>query len=133
MSGTLGQFLEAAVRTATPLAVAALGETVVERAGIINIGLEGMILGGAFAALVGAGVGGSALGLVASIGAGMLLALILAAFVLGFRADQIITGTAVNLLAFGLTGTLYRSVYGESGAALSIPTLRPIEVPGLVN
>jgi simple sugar transport system permease protein len=55
------QFLAATVRTATPLALAALGETVVERAGVINIGLEGAMIAGAFAALVGAnaaGVGG---------------------------------------------------------------------------
>ena len=129
----VGPFLEATVRTATPLALAALGETVVERAGIINIGLEGMILGGAFAALVGAGAGSAAIGLVCALMAGALLALLFALFVLSLEADQIIAGTALNLLAFGVTGTLYRSWYGSAGAALTTPTLGPVAVPGLAE
>jgi ABC-type uncharacterized transport system permease subunit len=125
-------FLEAAVRTATPLALAALGETVVERSGVINIGLEGAILAGAFGALVGAGVaqhtaGGYLLGATA----GLAIAALVALFAVALRADQIITGTAVNLLALGVTGTLYRALFGTSGAALSTPTSRPIHIPGL--
>ena len=133
MSSAFGQYLEATVRTATPLALAALGETVVERAGIINIGLEGMILGGAFAALVGASAGSTALGLLSAILAGMALALLFALFVLALETDQIIAGTALNMLAFGLTGTLYRSLYGTAGAALTTPTLGPLTVPGLAQ
>jgi general nucleoside transport system permease protein len=120
--------LEASVRTATPLALAALGETVAERAGVINIGLEGVILAGAFGALVGANagaLGGVAGGLVA----GMATAAMFAAFAIGARADQIIAGTAVTLLATGLTGTLYRTIYGAAGAALTIPTVRPVAIP----
>ena len=120
--------LEASVRTATPLALAALGETVAERAGVINIGLEGVILAGAFGALVGANAGtfgGVAAGLVA----GMATAAVFAAFAIGARADQIIAGTAVTLLATGLTGTLYRTIYGAAGAALTIPTVRPVAIP----
>ena len=55
---TLETFLEGTIRTATPLAFAAIGETVAERAGVINIGLEGAIIAGAFGAFVGAGIGG---------------------------------------------------------------------------
>lgn len=124
-------FLEATVRTATPLALAALGEVVVERAGIINIGLEGIILSGAFGALVGATHAGAWAGYAGAIGAGVATALAFALFAVWLRADQIITGTAVTLLAVGLTGTLYRALYGASGAALTIPTTGPVAVPGL--
>ncbi len=120
--------LEASMRTATPLALAALGETVVERAGVINLGLEGIILAGAFGALVGASTGTFG-GVVAGLAAGVVTAAVFAAFALGVRADQIIVGTAVTLLATGLTGTLYRTVYGPAGAALSIPTIAPFPIP----
>lgn len=125
MSSPFAAFLEATVRTATPLALAALGEVVVERAGILNISLEGVILGGAFGALVGASNGGLLGGYVAAVGSGMILALVFGLFAIVFRADQIITGTAVTLLAVGMTGTLYRALYGAAGAALSIPTSGP--------
>lgn len=135
MSDALAAFLEATVRTATPLALAALGESVTERAGVINIGLEGAIMAGAFGALVGAGLapglGGAALGFAAGALAGLLAAALFAAFAVGLRADQIITGTAVTLAALGLTGTLYRTLYGETGAALTLPTTPPAPIPGL--
>lgn len=131
MSGAAAAFVEAAVRSATPLALAALGEVVVEAAGVINIGLEGVILAGAFGALVGAGHGGIAGGLLAAIGAGIAVSAVFAVFAVWLRADQIISGTAVTLLAVGLTGTLYRSLYGATGAALSIPTIGPWRIPGL--
>jgi simple sugar transport system permease protein len=124
-------FLEATVRTATPLALAALGEVVVERGGILNIGLEGVILVGAFGALVGATSAGIIGGYAAAIACGVLLACFFALFAIAFRADQIITGTAVTLLAIGLTGTLYRALYGTMGAALSIPTSGPKAIPVL--
>jgi general nucleoside transport system permease protein len=131
MNGAATSFLESTVRTATPLALAALGEVVVERAGIINIGLEGVMLGGAFGALVGATHAGVAGGFVLAILAGVLIAFVFGVFAIWLRADQIITGTAVTLLAVGLTGTLYRLGYGASGAALSIPTIGPKAIPGL--
>lgn len=128
----ISPFLEATVRTATPLALAALGEVVVERAGILNISLEGVILSGAFGALVGATHGGLAGGFACAIAGGVLMALAFALFTVAWlRADQIITGTAITLLAVGLTGTLYRAIYGATGAALTISTAGPIAIPGL--
>jgi simple sugar transport system permease protein len=124
-------YLEATVRTATPLLLAALGETVTERAGVINIGLEGVVLCGAFGALVGATAGGLAGGYAAAALGGVAAAFVFALFAVLLRADQIITGTAVTLLALGATGTLYRTLYGASGAALSIPTSETLPVPGL--
>jgi simple sugar transport system permease protein len=124
-------FLDAAVRTATPLALAALGESAVERAGVINIGLEGTIIAGAFAALVAAGAASAGLGLAAAAAAGLLVAALFALFAVGLRADQIITGTAITMLGLGATGALYRTLYGAGGAALTTPTTAPLAVPGL--
>ena len=131
MSDVLTPFLSATIRTATPLALAALGEVFVERAGLINLGLEGAILAGAFGSLVGATAGGLAAGYVGAVCGGVLVATIFAVFVVLLKADQIITGTAITLLSAGVTGTLYRAWYGTSGAALSTPTSTPIVIPGL--
>jgi len=128
VSDVVAPFLEATVRTATPLALAALGELVTERAGIINIGLEGAILAGAFGALVGAG-GGTIAGYASGALAGALVAAIFALFTVRWRADQIVVGTAITLLSLGATGTLYRALYGAGGAALSIPTSPVVAIP----
>ena len=123
------RFLEATIRTATPLAFAALGELVTERAGVINLGLEGAIIAGCFGALVAAGAGGPLAGFVGGALAGVLLAAIFGLFVITLRTDQIIAGTAVTMLGLGLTGTLYRTMYGAGGAALSTPTVAPLPIP----
>jgi simple sugar transport system permease protein len=129
----LGGFLAAAVRVATPLLLAATGETVTERSGVINLGLEGMMLAGALGAALGASAAGPWAGLAAGILAGMLLAAAFAAIAIGARADQIITGTAITLGAIGLTGTIYRQAYGSGGAGLALPTLAPAPIPGLAQ
>jgi simple sugar transport system permease protein len=133
MSSAAQAFVEATIRTATPLALAAIGETVVERAGLINISLEGVILGGAFGALIGATHGGVATGFFAATILGVLFAAPFALFAIWFRADQIITGTAITLLSIGLTGTLYRALYGATGASLSLATSAPRAIPGLAR
>jgi general nucleoside transport system permease protein len=125
----LGGFLAAAVRVATPLLLAATGETVTERAGVINLGLEGMMLAGALAATLGASAVGPWTGLALAVLAGMLLAAAFAAIAIGARADQIIAGTALTLGAVGLTGTIYRHAYGTGGAGLALPTLAPVPIP----
>jgi general nucleoside transport system permease protein len=125
LMAALESFVESSLRTATPLLLAALGETVVERAGIINIGLEGVVIGGAFGALVGATHGGPLTGLALGMAAGVALAVLFYVFVDLLNTDQIVTGTAVTILALGLTGALYRTMYGASGAALSIETISP--------
>ena len=129
----LAGFLAAAVRVATPLLLAATGETVTERSGVINLGLEGMMLAGALAAALGASAAGPWAGLAAGILAGMLLAAAFAAVAIGARADQIIAGTAITLGAIGLTGTIYRQAYGTGGAGLALPTLAPEPIPGLAH
>ena len=124
-------FLAAAVRVATPLVLAATGETITERSGVINLGLEGTMLAGALAATLGATAWGPWSGVACAIAAGMLLAAVFALLAVGARADQIITGTAITLAAFGLTGTIYRQAYGSGGAGLTIPTLKSLAIPGL--
>lgn len=131
MSDAITPFIAATVRTAVPLALAATGELLVERAGLINIGLEGAVLAGAFGALVGATVGGVAGGYIAAVIAGLMVAALFALCVIALRTDQIIAGTALTLLSVGATGTLYRSLFGSSGAALGIPTSAPFPLPAL--
>ncbi len=128
MTGLEG-FLESAIRTATPLALAALGEAVAQRSGVINIGLEGVVLTGAFGALVGAGLAGAFGGYAVAVVAGVALASLFAAFVVRLRTDQIIAGTAINLLALGMTGTAYRALYGDTGAGLTLPTSDAVAIP----
>ena len=131
MTDAMSPFFEATVRTATPLAFAAIGELVAERSGVINIGLEGTIIAGAFGGLVVAGTGGAGLGFVGAMAAGMLVAAVFALFVITLKTDHIITGTAISMLWVGATGTLYRLLYGATGAALATPTLAPHPIPFL--
>lgn len=133
MNDALTPFLAATIRTATPLGLAALGELLVERAGLINIGIEGAVLCGAFGALVGASTGGVSGGYSGAMLGGLLVGSLFAFCVLVLRADQIITGMALTLLSVGATGTLYRAWYGASGAALHTPTSAPRAIAGLVS
>lgn len=131
MIDVLAPFLDATVRTATPLALAALGETLCERAGVINVGLEGAIIAGCLGAVVGSAAFGAPAGVVVAAIAGLAVAALFGVIVLTARADQIITGTAITLGAYGATGVLYPLSFGPGGAALDIPTLGPIAIPGL--
>jgi general nucleoside transport system permease protein len=118
------------VTMAVPLLLAALGELLAERAGVINIGLEGLMLIGAFVALVGAMFSGSsALGVGAALGAGALLGAGFAFFVVRRNANQVVAGTALNLLAVGLTGVAYRATFGVTGAALTIAGSPSVSIP----
>ena len=127
----IGGFLAATVRVATPLLIAATGETVTQRSGVLNLGLEGMMLAGALAAALGATAAGPWAGVALAVAAGMALAALLALVVIVARADQVIAGTAITLGSIGLTGTIYRQAYGAAGAGLDLPTLAPIPIPWL--
>lgn len=122
-------FLAAAVRVATPLLLAATGETIAQRSGVMNLGLEGVMLTGALAGALGAGAGGPWSGTVAGVLGGMMVAAVFALVAIGARADQVITGTAITLGAVGLTGTVYRQAFGAAGAGLDLPTLGPVAIP----
>ncbi len=127
----IADLLTAGVRVATPLALAAIGETVVERGGMINLGIEGAMLAGALGAAIGASAAGAGAGIGVAVVAGIATSALFAAVAIGARADQIITGTAVTLGITGLTGLIARRVFGDAGAGLSLPTLPPIAIPAL--
>ncbi len=126
--------LAAAVRIAAPLTMGALGGLISERAGVFAVGIEGMMLGGAFGASVGTFTTGSAMvGLAAAILAGALIALVAAIAVTTFRADQMVTGLAINILAFGLTGFLIRGLFDGRPPDIRIDLFGPLSIPFLSN
>lgn len=105
------------LRLATPLILAALGGLYAERSGVINIALEGMMLAGAFtAATMTALTGNPWIGLLAAILSGMLVGLIHAAATVTWRADQVVSGTALNLLFLGVPALLSGALFGSTGA-----------------
>lgn len=109
------------VRVSTPLLFAALGGMVSERSGVINIALEGMMLVGAFAAAVGTLTFHSPwIGAAFGMGAGVLLAAIYGVFVIRLKSNQIVAGTAINMLAAGVTPFLCKLLYGSTGATPSV-------------
>jgi len=124
-------FLSAAVRIGSPLVWAATGELVAERAGVINLGVEGAMLAGCLAAAIGARSGDPWLGVLAAAAAGLVVAAVFAMVTIWGRSDQIIAGTALTLASIGLTGTVYRRAFGDAGAGLNLPTLAPVPIPGL--
>jgi general nucleoside transport system permease protein len=120
----------AMLRFATPLVFAALGGVISERSGVVNIGLEGMMLAGAFFGVYGADltngwIGGLLLGMFA----GGVLALVHAVFAISFRADQIVSGFAINFLALGITGYIFLYHYGEQGTPDGLPQVPDVSLP----
>jgi len=110
------------IRTSTPLILAALGGLFSERAGIINIALEGMMLAGAFtAAAVTYGAGNPFVGLLAGMAAGAFVALIHAVACISYKADQVVTGTAINILMIGMPAFLSGAFFLSSGSTPQIP------------
>jgi general nucleoside transport system permease protein len=110
------------IRLSTPLILAALGGLFSERSGVINIALEGMMLAGAFTAAAMTYASGSPwVGLVAAIGAGVLVALIHAVACIRYRADQVVVGTAINILMIGLPGFLSGAFFLSSGSTPQMP------------
>lgn len=128
------------IRLAVPLLLAALGETLAEKSGVINVGLEGMMLAGALAGFAAAfGTHNPWAGAGAAVLAGVALAALFAALSVGLGADQVVVGTAVNILALGLTGVFFRALPQLNGATaaaflpLSLSFLHPAHgaTPGL--
>jgi general nucleoside transport system permease protein len=122
--------LAAALRYATPLTFAALGGVTSERAGVVNIGLEGMMLTGAFFGAWGADVTSSWLGgILIGLTAGGVMGLLHAVFSVTLRADQIVSGTAINFLALGITGFMFVKVYGTEGTPDDLPEIPDVHLP----
>lgn len=134
MINILESLLASGISLATPLLLAALGEIIIEKSGVINIALEGLMLVAAFFAMYIALVTGSPwLGLAAAIAAAWLASSVFALLCVGAQADQIIVGAGVNILALGLTGVLLRSLFGLTGAAITAPTFSVVALPLLAD
>lgn len=103
--------IELALIASVPLLLAVEGELIAQRAGMINLGIEGMLLVASMTAVYAAQLSGSiAVGIAGGIAGAALVAAIFGAFAIHLRADQIVTGTAINLLALGITGFVYREL-----------------------
>jgi Uncharacterized ABC-type transport system, permease component len=122
--------ISGAILAGMPILFAALGETISEQAGVLNIGLEGMMLFGAYAGFVVANwTGSSWVGFLAAIIAGMAVSLLMVVFCVRMGRDQIVVGIAILLTMEGLTSLLHQVQFGESYPRLgSVPT---VEIPGL--
>jgi ABC-type uncharacterized transport system permease subunit len=123
-------FLAATLRIATPLLLAATGELIAERGGVLNLGVEGAMLTGALAAALVGGSYSPVVGVLAAALAGSATGLLVALVAVQGRADQVITGTAVTLGAIGLTGAIYRMTLGSG---VSEQTLETLEWPWILT
>jgi simple sugar transport system permease protein len=129
-SAFLLDLLKAGIRLAAPLLMAALGEIIVERGGLLNIGLEGIILMGALFAVFGSDASGSAwAGAASAMLVGALLGLIFAFVTITLAGDQVVTGMAINVLALGLSTYLFRLAYGLEGSSHNVAAFKPIHIP----
>jgi ABC-type uncharacterized transport system permease subunit len=116
-------FLAATLRIATPLLFAAIGELLAERAGVLNLGIEGAMLAGSLAGALAGTAYGPEIGVIAAVAAGGCCGAIVSIVAVRFRADQVITGTAVTLGAVGLTGAIYRATLGSGASQQPLETL----------
>ncbi len=115
----------------TPLVFAATGGMFSERSGVVNIGLEGMMLMGAFWGVYGADKAGWGAGIVIAAGVGAVLALVYAFFAIQLRSDQIVGGTAVNFLALGITGYFFFQLYHGNYIPQGVATIPNVKIPWL--
>lgn len=128
-------FLAAAIRIATPLLFAALGGILSERGGVFAVGLEGMMVAGAFAAAVGAWASGSAVvGILLALLGGLAVGLVIAVVTVHYRADNMVTGLTANILALGLTSYLLRALAGGGRPiVIRLDPLAPWPIPYLAD
>src|SRR5512133_3432328 len=122
----------ATLRFATPLTFAAIGGLFSERSGVVNIGLEGMMLMGAFFGIYGADKTGSwVAGILIGMLAGAAMGLVHAFFSIQLRSDEIVSGTAINFLALGITGFIYIDTYGNEGTPSDLPPVPDVNLDWL--
>lgn len=128
----MGALIAAGIRLAVPIAFAAIGEVLSQRAGVINVGIEGIMLVGAFVAVwVSVLSGNPWFGLAAAIVAGMAMAAIHAYFTVILKVEQIVAGIALLFLGMGLSGYGFRLTIGASGTAVPVPGFEPMSFFGL--
>jgi simple sugar transport system permease protein len=120
------------LRFATPLIFGAMGGILSERSGVINIGLEGMMLTGAFFGIFGADLMDSwFLGILAGVAAGAVMGLVHAFVSIQLRADQVVSGTGINIIALGITGYVFIYHYGDQGTPSDISRVPNVTLPGI--
>jgi general nucleoside transport system permease protein len=130
LSAFFVSLLAGSIRLAVPILLPALGETFAERSGVLNLGTEGVMIIAAFAGLVGAFFSGSIwIGVLAGMLAGMLTDLVMAYLSVTIRANQVISGFAINLVGGGLTIFLYRVVFGIRSVSPSVERLSDVRIP----
>ncbi|HHW07576.1 MAG TPA: ABC transporter permease [Clostridia bacterium] len=126
----LTAYLAAAVKMSTPLVLAGIGETISEKAGILNISVEGNMLAGAFAGFIVAyHTNNLFLGVLAGMAGGMLVSLLHGTMSVKIKADQTIVGLALNFLVLGLTSFLFYLAFGRTDQLPSCPTVAKMEIP----
>lgn len=124
--------LSASIRLSVPILLAALGGMYSERAGVVNIGLEGLMLIGAFAGVVGSYFSGSCwIGALVAILSGILIAILFALITVKIKINQIVSGVAINLLAVGLTSFFFRALFGITTVPIIVKAFEPINIPVL--
>jgi ABC-type uncharacterized transport system permease subunit len=134
MLSSIAILLGATLRISPPIALASIGGAYSERSGVINIGLEGMILMGAFAGVVGTHFLGNAwVGVLCAILAGGALGLLHAVLCIQFKANQVVSGVGVNILSLGLTTLLLQIIWGNRGASDPVSGLKPLSIPVIRN
>jgi simple sugar transport system permease protein len=128
----IASFLAAAVRMAIPILLPALGEVVAEKSGVLNIGIEGQMLLGAFAGfMLSYFTGGHLLAILVGGAAGALGSLIIAALCVSLLCDQIVTGIIFNIFTLGFTSFFYRAVFGVTLSPPTVKVLPVVGIPGL--
>ncbi|NPV75560.1 MAG: ABC transporter permease [Anaerolineae bacterium] len=124
------EFFYATIRMASPVILAATGEVFLQRSGIINLGMESMVIYGAFFGVLGSALTGSGwMGLAAAMLAGTITGLLYGFIVITLKANQSVTGTAFNIVGIGLTSFLARVIWGIRELPVQVDTIKPWSVP----
>ncbi|TYP56105.1 ABC transporter permease [Thermosediminibacter litoriperuensis] len=129
----LSELLASSLRMAVPILLTALGAVFTERAGVVNIGLEGMMIVGSFWGALGSYYYGPYFGLLLAMAAGMFLALIHAVNTVTFRVDQIVSGVAINILAYGSCRFLSQAIFKMATTSPHVAGLPKIDIPVLAG
>jgi simple sugar transport system permease protein len=124
--------LASAIGLTVPILLAASGETLAERAGVLNVGLEGMLLAGAFFSFLAVwGTDSLVAGIAAGVLAGAVLAALMALVTVDLKGDQIVAGIGINVLAIGLTTLGYDQIFGDRAQQVLVDTVPTASIPGL--